>query len=114
MKKAVMSQPEISITERQPEDECLILATDGLWDVMSDTLACEVASACLRDGSPATAPRSRYSGRPVKTDDGEVLFPSKSAFAAAILCRLALGRGSCDNISVIVVDLKKHLVGKAK
>ncbi|XVE64126.1 hypothetical protein DITRI_Ditri07aG0076900 [Diplodiscus trichospermus] len=114
LKKVITSQPEISFTKRQPEDECLILATDGLWDVMSDTLACEVASACLRDGSPATAARSRYSGRPLKTHSSEVLFPSKSAFAAAILCRLALGRRSCDNISVIVVDLKNHLVGKAK
>ncbi|XVF54006.1 hypothetical protein PTKIN_Ptkin05aG0147100 [Pterospermum kingtungense] len=99
---------------RQAEDEFLILATDGLWDVISDTLACEVTSACLSDESPATAPRRSYSERQVKTDDGELLFPSKSAFAAAILCRLALGRGSSDNISVIVVDLKRHLVGKAK
>ncbi|EOY23016.1 Phosphatase 2C family protein [Theobroma cacao] len=113
LKKVITSQPETSITERDPEDECLILATDGLWDVMSDALACEVASTCLRDGSCATSPRSHYSGQSVKID-GEVLFPSKSAFAAAILCRLALGRGSCDNISVIVVDLKKHLAGKAK
>ena len=96
MKKVITSQPEISITERQPEDECLILATDGLWDVMSDTLACEVASACLRDGSPATATRSCYSGCLVKTDNCEVLFPSKSNFATAILCRLALARGSCE------------------
>ncbi|OMO85928.1 phosphatase 2C (PP2C)-like protein [Corchorus capsularis] len=108
LKKVITSKPEISITERHLEDECLILATDGLWDVMSDALACEVASTCLRDGSSATATRSCYSDCADKTDGGETLFPSKSAFAAAILCRLALGRGSCDNISVIVVDLKKH------
>ncbi|OMO98014.1 phosphatase 2C (PP2C)-like protein [Corchorus olitorius] len=108
LKKVITSKPEISITERHSEDECLILATDGLWDVMSDALACEVASTCLRDGSSATATRSCYLDRADKTAGGEVLFPSKSAFAAAILCRLALGRGSCDNISVIVVDLKKH------
>lgn len=118
MKKVITSQPEISITERQAEDEFLILATDGLWDVITDTLACEVTSACLSDGrlAAATEPRTCYSGRrpDVKSDDDEVLFPSKSCFAAAILCRLALGRGSCDNISVIVVDLKRHLVGKAR
>lgn len=118
LKKVITSQPEISITERQAEDEFLILATDGLWDVITDTLACEVTSACLSDGrlAAATEPRTCYSGRrpDVKSDDDEVLFPSKSCFAAAILCRLALGRGSCDNISVIVVDLKRHLVGKAR
>jgi protein phosphatase 2C len=35
------------------------------------------------------------------------LYPSRSMLAAALLTRLALGRRSADNISVIVVDLKR-------
>ncbi|KAL9412154.1 hypothetical protein AB3S75_045721 [Citrus x aurantiifolia] len=112
LKRVTTSQPEISITEREGGDECLILASDGIWDVISDDLACRVASACLREGSAATAPRSRYSDHPIKDGGAQVLFPSKSHdAAAAILCRLALARGSHDNISVIVVDLRRKAKG---
>lgn len=111
MKRVTTSQPEISITEREGKDECLILASDGIWDVISDDLACRVASACLREGSAAAAPTSRYSDHPIKDYGGQVLFPSESYFAAAILCRLALARGSHDNISAIVVDLRRKAKG---
>ncbi|KAK2653700.1 hypothetical protein Ddye_013556 [Dipteronia dyeriana] len=41
-KPAVLTAvPEISFMERDPEDECLILATDGLWDAMSNQLGPE-------------------------------------------------------------------------
>ncbi|PSS33131.1 Protein like [Actinidia chinensis var. chinensis] len=101
LKPIVTAEPEISFTKRDPEDECLILASDGLWDVLSNDLACEVASECLREGSPRDASRG-LSAMPQK-DDEEALYAS----AAALLTRLALGRKSADNISVIVVDLKR-------
>ncbi|KDO65325.1 hypothetical protein CISIN_1g035835mg, partial [Citrus sinensis] len=104
LKRVTTSQPEISITEREGGDECLILASDGIWDVISDDLACRVASACLREGSAATAPRSRYSDRADQR---------RHDAAAAILCRLALARGSHDNISVIVVDLRRKAKGRS-
>ncbi|KAK9291433.1 hypothetical protein L1049_019380 [Liquidambar formosana] len=107
LKPAVTSEPEISFTKRDPEDECLILASDGLWDVLSSDLACKVASECLREGSPATAATDLNTG-PRREDGGAgELYPSRSALAAALLTRLALGRKSSDNISVIVVDLKR-------
>ncbi|KAJ8752952.1 hypothetical protein K2173_008687 [Erythroxylum novogranatense] len=93
LKPVVISEPEITFRRRDPEDECLIIASDGLWDVMSMEVACEVAVGCLREASPISA--------------GSVYDPSRSILAAALLTRLALGRESLDNISVIVVDLKR-------
>ncbi|KAL5570118.1 hypothetical protein UlMin_026693 [Ulmus minor] len=95
LKPIVTSKPEITFTKREPEDECLVLASDGLWDVLSNEMACEVASRCLREGTLLDDER-----------DG-ALYPSRSALAAALLTRLALGRKSSDNVSVIVVDLKQ-------
>lgn len=108
LKTIITSKPSTSITKRDPEDECLIIATNGIWDAISNDLACQVARACLKEESPATALRSPSSSHAMSGDDTKVLFPSKSAFAATILCRLALGRGSTQNISVIVVDLMGH------
>ena len=87
LKPFVTAEPEVTVTERTDEDECLILASDGLWDVVSNEAACEVARACLRRG------REKW-----------------CAEAAALLTKLALARRSADNVSVVVVDLrrKKH------
>ncbi|XAR66182.1 Phosphoprotein phosphatase [Bertholletia excelsa] len=98
LKHIITSEPEISFTRRTSADECLILASDGLWDVLTSELACEVASKCLQEGSPATT-RSEAEG-------SRSLYPSRSASASALLTCLALGRKSSDNISVIIVDLK--------
>lgn len=109
LKPYVISEPEISFTKRDPKDECLILASDGLWDVVSIDTACGVASECLRHGrTNASASTSTNADGNVREEDrGEALYPSRSALAAALLTRLALGRNSLDNISVIVIDLKR-------
>ncbi|XP_016432632.1 putative protein phosphatase 2C 75 [Nicotiana tabacum] len=109
LKPYVTSEPEITFTKREPEDECLILASDGLWDVISTEMACEVARECLREENPS----GNHSFRPWVEGDGEgAIFSSQSASAAALLTRLALGRNSYDNISVIVVDLKRNYAGR--
>uniref|UniRef100_A0A452XBC7 protein-serine/threonine phosphatase n=1 Tax=Aegilops tauschii subsp. strangulata TaxID=200361 RepID=A0A452XBC7_AEGTS len=105
LKPEVICEPEISITERCEEDDCLILASDGLWDVISNKVACDVARQCLEDGSPTRAPAaaagSSGSAPAVSQEEEPRCFR-----AAALLARLALGRESSDNISVVVVDLK--------
>lgn len=98
----------ISITEREAnEDECLIVANDGIWDAISDDMACRVASTCLKfdQVGAATAPGNNGALYHPCDEETDMFFSSKSNSAAAILCRLALGRGSRGNISVIVVDL---------
>ena len=92
LKPFVTSEPEITFTKREARDECLILASDGLWDVLPNELACGIASGCLRRQSHST---------------NEKVNSDHTIQAAALLTRLALGRQSADNISVVVVDLQR-------
>lgn len=87
----IIPVPEITFTTRTDEDECLILASDGLWDVMSNNEVGEVARRLLR--------RRR---RSMQIDD-EI---TAAQAVANSLTEIALGRNSSDNISIIVVDLK--------
>ncbi|XP_021911900.1 probable protein phosphatase 2C 51 isoform X2 [Carica papaya] len=85
-------EPEVTMSKRMESDAFLIIASDGLWDVVSNEIACEVVKRCL-DGEI----KGRFSvgfGR------------ERAEEAAAILAELAMARGSKDNISVIVVVLK--------
>ncbi|KAH9300061.1 hypothetical protein KI387_011644, partial [Taxus chinensis] len=93
LKQYVISEPEVTCTERREEDEFLILASDGLWDVVSNELACEVARKCLAGYRPRCLKGSSECSVSV---------------AAALLTRVALARGSTDNISVVVIDLKRN------
>lgn len=97
LKPFVIAQPEITCTPRSGDDECLILASDGLWDVLSNEFACSVARRCLAGW------RKRRSS---DNDDGREETPAQAA--AALLTKLALAKDSRDNISVVVVDLKSH------
>ncbi|CAK9137044.1 unnamed protein product [Ilex paraguariensis] len=86
----IIPVPEVTFTTRSDEDECLILASDGLWDVMSNNEVGEVARRVLR--------RQRRS-----VTQNEI--PAAQAVADN-LTEIAVGRNSSDNISIIVVDLK--------
>ncbi|KAK1256904.1 putative protein phosphatase 2C 37 [Acorus gramineus] len=106
LKPVVIAEPEITITQRTAEDEFLILASDGLWDVLSNDTACDVTRRCLYEGRPpmpgGTPPNAVAKE---EEDDDEPTPHTRCHLAAALLTRLALGRKSSDNISVIVVDL---------
>lgn len=101
LKPYIIPEPDVTYRRRTPDDECLILATDGLWDVVSNEMACDIARRCLA----GRLVRKRGEGLP----DGAV-DENPAAVAAALLTKLAFARGSSDNISVVVVDLKKPLV----
>ncbi|GKV11671.1 hypothetical protein SLEP1_g22910 [Rubroshorea leprosula] len=88
----IIPVPETTFMTRTDEDECLILASDGLWDVMSNEEAGEVARHLLRRR------------RRLKTTDGV----SPAQAVAKNLTDMAYGRNSSDNISIIVVDLKSQ------
>lgn len=92
----MISEPEVKVYERTDSDDFLIIATDGLWDVVSNDFACEVVRRCLNGQI-----RKRFSKEAV------------AAEAAAFLAELAIAKGSRDNISVIVVDLKQASSSKA-
>ncbi|CAN6439430.1 unnamed protein product [Victoria cruziana] len=97
LKPWIIPVPEVTLTERTDDDECLILASDGLWDVITNDEACEVARRCLRQC------RRRNAG--TRREEGQV---QAAKVAAQYLTTLALHRGSRDNISVVVVDLKSN------
>ncbi|RLM64697.1 putative protein phosphatase 2C 37 [Panicum miliaceum] len=101
LRPEVIAEPEITVTDRTPEDQCLILASDGMWDAVPNEIACSVARQCLQDGNP---------GAPVG-DAAAAAGPEPEARcsnAASLLVRLAFGRDSWDNISVIVIDLQQR------
>ncbi|KAJ9568388.1 hypothetical protein OSB04_004354 [Centaurea solstitialis] len=110
LKPWIIPEPEVTVTARAREDECLILASDGLWDVISNEEACEVARKRIliwhkKNGGNAAAERG---------NDG--VDPAAQA-AADYLSMLALQKGSNDNISVIVkvaVGDGDHGVGSVK
>ena len=91
MRPWIIPVPEVTFTARTDEDECLILASDGLWDVMTNEEVGEVARSILR--------RRRRS-----LSSTEVISPTQ--VVADSLTEIAIGRNSKDNISIIVVDLK--------
>lgn len=39
---------QVTIVARRPDDELLLLASDGLWDVLSNQEAVTLAKRCLR------------------------------------------------------------------
>jgi len=79
--QTVTSEPEVAVAQRLASDELLILACDGVWDVLSSEEAAGLARAA-RAGGAATP----------------------QAIAAALIHE-ALERGSNDNLTAIVADL---------
>ncbi|GMH19064.1 hypothetical protein Nepgr_020905 [Nepenthes gracilis] len=107
LKPYVSSEPEVTVTERAEEDECLILATDGLWDVVSNETATGVARMCLsakRLPSPPLSPGNEASVSAARESSDK-----ECSDASILLTKLALARHSTDNISVVVVDLRRDL-----
>ena len=79
----VISEPSVASRTLTKGDDFLLLATDGLWNFVDPAQACQVMSS------------------------------TKSAQGAATsLVNLALQRGSTDNVSVVVVDLRPLFGGK--
>ncbi|EFH55472.1 predicted protein [Arabidopsis lyrata subsp. lyrata] len=94
LKPYVSCEPEVTITDRT-DDDCLILASDGLWDVVSNETACSVARMCLRGGQ-----KQEGSEDPTISDKA-------CTEASVLLTKLALARHSSDNVSVVVIDLRR-------
>ncbi|CAI6005780.1 unnamed protein product [Closterium sp. NIES-65] len=122
LKPYVIPEPEVTITQRHPDDELVVLASDGLWDVISNEAAVDIARRCLAQrggsggtGSAGAAPEAPPAGDETAAAAAETLAAAgaqgeeemtPAALAAAVLTKLALVRGSGDNISVVVVDLR--------
>lgn len=75
--------------ERTLDDELIVMASDGLWDVINNQEAADMASHTLLN-----AEAQGISG---------VLAAKK---AAAALTKAALDRGTRDNVTVLIIDLR--------
>ncbi|XP_021907585.1 probable protein phosphatase 2C 50 [Carica papaya] len=100
LKPWIIPDPEVTFIPRAKEDECLILASDGLWDVMSNEEACDLARKRI-----LLWHKKNSVSLPSERDKGNEMDPAAQA-AAEYLSNRALQKGSKDNITVIVVDLK--------
>ncbi|KAJ9702040.1 hypothetical protein PVL29_003993 [Vitis rotundifolia] len=107
LKPWIIPEPEVTFIPRAREDECLVLASDGLWDVMTNEEVCDIARRRIllwhKKNGVTTLPSER----------GQGIDPAAQA-AAECLSNRALQKGSKDNITVIVVDLKAQRKFKSK
>ena len=87
----VTATPDVMSERLTEEDAFFILASDGLWDVMSDKEACDIVAAKLAQSSSVTDARA------------EKLVVTAAAEA---LVQFSLEAGSMDNVTAIVGLLK--------
>ncbi|KAJ6330337.1 hypothetical protein OIU76_009031 [Salix suchowensis] len=106
LKPWIIPEPEVMFIPRAKEDECLILASDGLWDVMSNEEACDLARKRILVWH-------KKNGVALSSSRSEGIDLAAQA-AAEYLSNRALQKGSKDNITVIVVDLKAQRKFKTK
>jgi len=96
-KPAVSSEAEIQlfpVTEK--EDEFVLLASDGLWDVMTSQEAVDFVHDSLTNRSTMNE-----SASDIKSTRKRI---------ARIIANEALERGSADNVCVLVVWLNDHII----
>lgn len=110
------ADPELISQSRTPEDEFIVLACDGIWDVMSSQDVVSYVSGLLRcNERPASETRSPAHGGEGSDHSrhGQPPQPQRAwdlgAVAEALLDK-CLEKGSRDNMSVVIVVLKPTLV----
>lgn len=86
MKDLVIGKPFTTSTEITDEDEFMILACDGVWDVISDLKACEFVADILRE-----------------TNEPQI--------AAKKLCQFAIDNSTTDNVTVMIVKFDGEVFG---
>jgi serine/threonine protein phosphatase PrpC len=82
LKSAVISTPDVVELQLSPQDCCLLLATDGLWDFVDEHDVYKLLSS-----DSATHSMSNL---------------------AKLLADMAVDRGATDDISVVLIDLAAH------
>ena len=83
IRNLIRADPDITQRELTPDDDFLVLASDGLWDVFRANEVAEVCYTLQKQGVSRIADQ---------------------------LVQLALTRGSMDNITAVVVSLSRYIV----
>ncbi|CAN6981397.1 hypothetical protein BRARA_I05360 [Brassica rapa] len=119
LKPYVSSEPEVTVTDRTEEDEFMILASDGLWDVVTNEAACATVQMYLNKKGGRGEGRRREATEGEERKDEEVVGSRKNGKrgeitdracteASVLLTKLALAKHSSDNVSVVVIDLSRR------
>lgn len=93
----VICDPDVATMTRSLDDEYLLLATDGLWDVLTN----EEAYRIIRHTVASNQAQGVGMAECIQS-------------SANRLTRIALDRGSRDNITVVLLDLQSDLAHEAQ
>lgn len=100
----VTATPEVTQHKLKPGDDFIVVASDGLWDVLTDEEACQEVLKHLRP--PAHSPTAGSPGGPGGGGGATPHRDSRLATAAAeALVQLSLMKGTMDNVTAIVALL---------
>lgn len=91
LKPCIIPDPDVIVVSRTEKDEFLVIATDGLWDVLSNKLVGDLTRYCLSGEAARNHPQLA----------GE----QSTDVAAKLLAKTAIIKGGMDNVGVIVVPL---------
>lgn len=111
-RQAVTAFPEIISVARQPTDEFVVIACDGIWDVMSSQDVVSKVMDLLTNGRPTAPPKP--ADAPDDPDAAPPQPPREWDMGAVCeeLIDHCLELGSRDNMSVIIVVLQPRLLPK--
>jgi serine/threonine protein phosphatase PrpC len=112
---AVTSKPDMTTFDVEDDDEFIILASDGLWDVMSSQEAISFVRDTLRESGPVLEGSSKASSdSEIQEDETESESEPASTNLqnriADLLVAEALKRGTTDNVTVVVLWLNLKTV----
>lgn len=85
----VTAEADTICMDRLLGDDLLILATDGLWDVMQNQEAASLVCRCMQRAAEKGVTRS-----------------AALRIAATVLTRAAIKRGSSDDVTAMVIDVQ--------
>lgn len=101
--QAVTAFPEIIVETREDKDEFVVLACDGIWDVMNSQAVVDKVRALLLQGRPMeSAGRGEQSPGAAPPQHSERRPWDLGAVCEALIDH-CLGLGSRDNMSVVLV-----------
>jgi serine/threonine protein phosphatase PrpC len=123
----VSPKPTIIGLDRDEKDQFIILATDGVWDVMTNQDVCNFLieqSQTLTNGQPIVSPQVQddvqvhvvsenhdvnqtYSTQPVLSPGKKSNHFEVGELAKSLLAH-CLEKGTMDNCSVVIVDLRNN------
>lgn len=87
--QVIVATPDIYVVERTADDLFIVLASDGIWSVMSNHEVADYIKEVMKSATPP----------------GEPVSPATAARACDLLLEVCLARNAGDNLSIIVVVL---------